>query len=368
MTGNQNRRIALFTTFLGGGGAEKNTVRLAHGFREAGWTVDLVLLRRGPRQYEAPDGVRVIDLQAPRIYAAVPRIRRYLRAARPDILLSGGAAVNVTAVLGWRLANSSAKAVIVERTSQVEAIQNSKDWRRRLLRYAMRATYPWANAIAAVSSTAADQLAQLLSLSRDSIHVIYNPVVSSDIEIKAEETIAHPWFCEYGIPVLVAAGRLTLQKDFTTLLYAFSLVRKERPIRLCILGEGEERTKLVNLISEFGLENDVALFGWTENPYKYMKRASLFVLSSRWEGLPTVLIEAMACGCPVISTDCPGGSAEILEYGKWGRLVPVGDPQGLACAILEELEDPNYPKARADHFSHDSSINKYISLLEELLK
>jgi len=356
--------VALFTTYLGSGGAERVTVNLAKGFRDYGLEVDLVLTRSGPRQYEIPSGVRLIDIGAPRIYAALPGIIRYLRRTKPDIVLSADAAVNVTVLLAWRLAHSRARIFVAEHTILTEAIRNSRDWRMKILPAFIRKTYPWADGIVAVSKGAANDLAKIAPTLKHKIRVIYNPVVSEELFVKAEQPLNHPWFCKGEPPVILAAGRLTPLKDFTTLIRAFALVRKERPARLMILGEGKDRAQLETLVKELGLEGDVALPGFVDNPYQYMKRAAVFVLSSRWEALPTVLIEAMACGCPVVSTNCPSGSAEILENGKWGRLVPVGDIEALADAIVKALEEPPPNTAeRIMEFSVDRAVQRYIRLL-----
>lgn len=362
------KHIALFTTFLGGGGAERVMVNLSKGFCDQGLEVDLVLTRSGPRQYEIPNGIHLVDIGAPRIYAALPGIIRYLRRAQPDIILSAGAAVNVTVLLAWRLALSQARIVVSEHTSQIEATKNARDWRQRALPAFIRTTYPWASAIVAVSKGAADDLVQIASVPRQKLHVIYNPVVSHELFVKSEEPVNHPWFGEGEPPVILGAGRLTAEKDFATLIRAFALVRKERPARLMILGEGKDRPKLEALVRELGLEEGVALPGFVDNPFKYMKRAAVFVLSSKWEGLSNVLVEALACGCPVVSTDCPSGPAEILENGKWGRLVPVQSPEALAEAILETLRRPIYGTERASDFSLQRAVNEYLKLLEKDVK
>jgi len=357
------RRLALFTTFLGSGGAERVTVNLAKGFRDHALKVDLVLTRFGPRQYEIPSGVRLIDIGAPRIYAALPGIIRYLRQAQPDIVLSAGAAVNVTVLLAWRLSGSRARIFVAEHSILTEATKNSRDWRVKLLPAFIRKTYPWADGIVAVSKGAADQLVKIAPILKHKIRVIYNPVVSEELSVKVKQPLNHPWFREGKPPVILAAGRLTSLKDFATLIRAFALVRKERPARLMILGEGKDRSQLEELARKLGVEKDVALPGFVDNPYKYMKWAAVFVLSSRWEALPTVLIEAMACGCPVVSTDCFSGPAEILENGKWGRLVPVQSPELLAKAILETLESPVYATERARYFSLERATQEYLRLL-----
>jgi len=357
------RRLALFTTFLGSGGAERVTANLARGFRDYGLQVDLVLTRSGPRQYEMPSGVRLIDIGAPRIYAALPGIIRYLRQAQPEIVLSADAAVNVTVLLAWRLACSRARVFVAEHSILTEATKNSRDWRMKILPVFIRKTYPWAEGIVAVSKGAANDLLKIANIPKHKVYVVYNPVISEELFIKAEQPLNHPWFRKGEPPVILSVGRLTTPKDFPTLIRAFALVRKERPARLMILGEGKDRAQLETLVRELRLEEDVALLGFVANPYQYMKRAAVFVLSSRWEALPTVLIEAMACGCPVVSTDCPSGPAEILENGKWGRLAPVQSPEPLAKAILETLEHPIYGTERAKQFSLERATQEYLRLL-----
>jgi glycosyltransferase involved in cell wall biosynthesis len=203
--------------------------------------------------------------------------------------------------------------------------------------------YPWADAIVAVSKGVADDLARVARLPRDRIKVIYNPVVTEALFRKAEEPLEHPWFLSGCPPVILGVGRLTAAKDFPTLIRAFARVRESQLARLLILGEGEKRDSLEKLVRELRLERDVSMPGFMDNPYAYMRKSSIFVLSSCWEGLPNVLIEAMACGCQVISTNCPSGPEEILRGGHYGKLVPVGDAEALAKAILANFDKPTGP-------------------------
>jgi glycosyltransferase involved in cell wall biosynthesis len=231
----------------------------------------------------------------------------------------------------------------------------------------VRAFYPKADKIICVSNGVAQELINKYHLPKSKIQVIYNPVVAQDMFKKAEEPLDHPWFQPGQPPIILGVGRLTAQKDFETLIKAFALVRNKTETRLMILGEGPERTKLEQFVKQLGLENDVSMPGFVDNPYKYMKRSSVFVLSSRWEGLPTVLVEALALGLPVVSTDCPSGPAEILENGKWGRLVPVGAPKALADAILAAMNDERGKGVeRAKEFSLDKIVNQYVALIKEL--
>jgi glycosyltransferase involved in cell wall biosynthesis len=214
----------------------------------------------------------------------------------------------------------------------------------------------------------ANDLAETTGIQRDKIKVVYNPVVSSELFSKSEEPLDHPWFSSGEPPVVLAVGRLTEAKDFPVLIRAFALVRKERPARLIILGEGAERPKLEALVRELGLNEDVIMPGFVDNPYKYMRNATVFVLSSAWEGFGVVLVEAMALGTAIVSTDCPNGPAEILEGGKWGDLVTVGDWRALASAILKRLEQPENERVkmateRAKEFRTESIVTDYFRYL-----
>jgi glycosyltransferase involved in cell wall biosynthesis len=194
---------------------------------------------------------------------------------------------------------------------------------------------------------------------------IYNPVVDTQLMVQSEGQALHPWLVAGGVPVVLAAGRLIAQKDFGTLIAAFARLRQERSVRLIIIGEGEERAALLVLARQLGVAQDVDLPGFMANPMAAMRAAQVFVLSSRFEGLPGVLIQAMACGTPVVSTDCPSGPREILQDGHWGRLVPVGDVTRMAEAIKATLEHLNPPdvRFRAEAFSTDQAVRAYADVL-----
>jgi glycosyltransferase involved in cell wall biosynthesis len=220
--------------------------------------------------------------------------------------------------------------------------------------------------VIAVSQGVAEDLARVLAPPRPPIVAIANPLPIAEIEEKARAPLAHPWLEPGAPPLLLAVGKLKLQKDYPTLLRAFARVRARRPARLLILGEGEQRRPLERLARELGVAQDVALPGFAENPWAWMARASLLALSSAWEGFSNVVAEALACGCPVVSTDCPSGPAEVLDHGAYGMLVPVGDDRALAEALLETLEKPRDPerlRARASTFSVDTAVDRYLEVL-----
>lgn len=230
----------------------------------------------------------------------------------------------------------------------------------------IRQTYPRADALVAVSEGAARELATLLSLPLARVRVIYNPIVSADTLARRCSAPLHPWFRSKKPPVILAAGRLHPSKDFPTLLQAFRHVRRQRDAKLVILGEGAERPRLQQLVVELGLDEDVALPGFVNDVYPYMQHCALFVSSSRWEGFSNVIVEALACGTQVVATDCPHGPAEILEHGRWGRLVSVADPGALASCITKALDEPPLDggRRRASTFSVESAVAKYLSVME----
>lgn len=229
----------------------------------------------------------------------------------------------------------------------------------------MRLFYPWADGVIAISQGVREDLLKIVRMPEEKVKVVYNPSITPEIFAKADEPLGHPWFGPGEPPVIPGVGRLTAQKDFPTLIRAFAMVPNKRSARLMILGEVENRHELDRLVGEMGLETDVEISGFLNNPYKYIKRAAVFVLSSRFEGLSNVLIEAMSLGTPVISTDCTSGPGEILEYGRRGLLVPVSDIEAMAKAIVVTLQGNRInPVNEFSAFVLDNVLNKYAEVLE----
>ena len=217
---------------------------------------------------------------------------------------------------------------------------------------------------------ASERLAAVVGVPHEIITTIYNPVVTRTLHDGMVEPPPHPWLLDGGAPVVLAVGRLEKPKDFPTLIKAFARLASRRPCRLIILGEGKERKKLEGLVQGLKLSDRVSLPGWVDNPFAYMSRASLFVVSSIYEGLSMVLVEALACGCPCASTDCPAGPAEILRDGKLGPLVAVGDEVGLAEAmdrVLDRPPDKRMLQRRAADFSVDTAASAYEVLIRTLV-
>lgn len=362
-----NRKIAMFLPNLGGGGAEKMRVHLARSFSQHGYSVDFVLAdASGPYVPLVPPSVRIVGLGARRVITSFPGLVRYLRQERPDVLLSGLTYANVVAVWARRFANVPTRLILSEHNNLSEATRGAEHFKARVIRSLVRACYSWADDLIAVSKGVATDLAASLDLGPEAIRVIYNPVLTPELLRMADEPVDHPWFMDDKVPVILSAGRLVPQKDFPTLIHAFAHVRKIIRARLMILGEGRERVRLEQLISQLGLSEDVSLEGFKSNPYAYMKRASVFVLSSAWEGFGNVLVEAMATGTPVVATDCRSGPSEILDGGRYGRLVEVGNARQLASAILATLEAPIPAcvlQERARDFCVERIAREYLKVL-----
>jgi glycosyltransferase involved in cell wall biosynthesis len=360
------RRIAIYLPSLRGGGAERSTVTLANGIAARGYTVDLVLASaEGPYLQDVSSSIRVVDLRSRRVVRSLPRLIGYLRAERPKAMLSVLNHANVIALVARRIAGTDTRLIVSERNTPNSFQWDTRFRRARLMPWLMRRTYPMADGIVCVSAGIANDIVSLIGAGPRA-QVIYNPVVTEELLARGRMPFDHPWLAPGQPPVVLAAGRLTPQKDFETLILAFAGLRAMRPARLVILGEGELRDELQALISRLGLTDDVSLPGFADNPFAWMRRSALFVLSSAWEGLPGVLIQAMASGLRVVSTDCPSGPAEILDNGKWGRLVPVGDPRALARAMAEALDDPAPPdvRIRAADFGVDRAVDAYLKALQ----
>jgi glycosyltransferase involved in cell wall biosynthesis len=367
---NNQIKIAMFLPNLTGGGAERVAVHLANGLADRGYAMEFVLGQAvGVNLAGVSPKVRIVDLRAAHITTVMLPLIRYLRRERPDVLFSHLDHVNVGALFARCLARVPTRVVPVLHTTNSVALANDRSLRVLILRMAMRWLYPWASKIVAVSRGAADDMIDMTGVREDMVRVIYNPVIMPHIRQMAEERPSHPWLAPGGPPLILAVGRLTEPKSFATLLRAMAILRKKRDCRLLILGEGEDRPQLERLIRELQLAEIVSLPGFVDNPYGYLANCSLFVLSSAWEALPTVLIEALALGAPVVSTNCRSGPAEILHDGKYGRLVPVGDSKALAEAMETTLVQGRspVPSEILQPYMADYAVEQYCQLIDEVL-
>lgn len=342
---------------------------LANAMSARGYFVDLVLgTAEGAYLKDASPKLRVIDLRCKRVLKALIPLARYLRQNRPKAMLSALNHANVIAIGANLLAGRKTRLVVSEHnTISVEA-GSARTLTARAVYFLTSKAYLHADSVVAVSKYAAEDLEHFLGPRAGSVRAIYNPFDLGLIAQQAASAPDHPWLAPGQPPLVIAIGRLTEQKDFPLLIRAFAQVRATRAARLLILGEGELRSKLSALIADVGLTDaDVQMPGFVSNPFSYLGQGSVFVLSSRWEGLPTVLIEAMACGTPVVSTDCPSGPREILEGGRWGRLVPPRDVEQLAQAIDSVLATPRHllpdVRTRAKDFDQHIAVEAYLDVL-----
>jgi len=331
------RPIALFAPSLSGGGAERVLLNLARGLRELGHEIDIVLVRaKGELLPQVPTNVSVIDLGAKRTITSLFSLARYLRRRRPAGLIAFLDHANVVAFWASILARERTPVVATIHGTWSRILREG-NYKTRILASVASHAYKRMDRVVAVSEAAAVDLANSFGLLRSTVRIIYNPVIVPELWHRAKESIDHPWFEKGQPPVIIAVGRLTKEKDFPTLIRAFSDVRTTRACRLLILGEGRERSALEELIRNLNLEGEVLMPGFVHNPYKYMHCSSLFVLSSSSEALPTVLIEALALGIPIISTDCESGPREILKNGTLGSLTKVGDVASMSARIHQSL-------------------------------
>lgn len=398
-------RIAVVLPSLEGGGAERSMLTLVKGFLGHGRQVDLVLCKaKGAYLSDIPAGANMIELQptsgvtsrwlaalgnpasfssllkpvllASKIAPEIARMRalqHYIERRRPDIILSALTYANLVAIWANYRTKSPVPVVVSERialSTYCSSPSNARKWRWRYLPALVRQSYPLADAVVAVSGHVADDLVSVIGLPTDLVTAIHNPVVDDALRHCAQQAPQHKWFAQDAVPVILAVGRLTEQKGFAALLHAFARVRAKRPAYLVILGEGKQRQALQRLALELGISADVDMPGFVTNPFQYMARASVFVLSSEYEGLPGVLIQALACGCPIVSTDCPGGSREILADGRYGALVSVGDADDMAQAVLAQLDNPpprDILLRRAEDFSVEHGVNNYLALLDTVV-
>lgn len=366
-----SRSIAILVPDLRGGGAERVAVNLANGFAQRGYAVDMVLLSAtGEFLADLRPEIRVVDFRVNRMRWAVLQLVRYLRQARPDALLACMWPLTVIAVWAHRLARVSTRVAVAEHTTWSRDEIASSAFGRWKVSTTMHHAFTQADGIVAVSQGAADDLARFANLDRSAITVIYNPVVGDDKPPGSAPLAPAGWWTGTHRRVL-AVGTLKSIKDYATLLVAFAQLRKLVDARLLILGEGECRSALEVQVRQLGLAGGVYMPGFVKDLTPYYHHADLHVLSSTGEGLPTVIIEALAAGTPVVSSDCPSGPNEILCNGQFGRLVPMGDAAALAVAMAESLSathDTAALKARAQDFSIDKAVDQYEAMLFPNLK
>jgi glycosyltransferase involved in cell wall biosynthesis len=361
--------VVIYVRALFNGGIDRVMLNLIEEFLR--WRLNVTLLVDfdniySPFRASLPAGLTYVSLEARGPFARFFRLRRYLLRANPRSMVSAGYFPNVFAILAKIMSGVRTRLVVTEHNSPSINRQSSRLWEaRRWFLTLARAFFPYADGIVAVSKGVAADLAQQLGLPAKRVECIYNPVVNAALYESAKEEVAHPWFNDQSVPVIMALGRLEPQKNFALLIRAFAELHRQTDCRLVIFGDGSERDMLQELILSLNLSEVVELHGFVKNPHPFTARASMLVLSSVWEGLSIVLIEALALGTPVVSTDCHFGPSEVLDGGKYGTLVPVGDQVGLTAAMLAVLQSKHHPQADEwiKQFSSEDSASRYLKLL-----
>lgn len=357
-------RIAIFVSTSGHSGVDRAMKHLVPELVGRGYHVDVLKVRRhGPDIRFSHPRLRVIDLGTRHTYSAVFAIARYLKANRPAVMLSDKDRVNRTALAARLLAGTATRLVFSSGTTISIDLDHRGAFERWLQRNSMGKLYPYADQVIVTCAGVADDMAAYTGLDRAKIRPVASPVVPDALLEQAFERPDHPWFEPGQPPVILGVGEICERKGFDILLQAFARLRKDQPCRLMILGKGGRREALLEMAAGLGVAEDFALPGYVDNPYAYMAHACLFAMTSRWEGLGFVLIEAMAVGTPVVSTDCPSGPSEILHGGQFGRLVAVDDVAALHGAIAETLQAPLPPatlKAAVRPYTVSAATDAYL--------
>lgn len=360
------RKVAIFAARPRAGGAERVALLLAGGIAGQGWAVDLVVVQ-GDARVQLPAGVALVDLNAGRARNAIRGLRRYVKRTRPDAVIAIAFEQDVTAALALFGMRRRPPLVLTVHAPVSWYLSLSRGVSRWLLSKILKTVFRMGDAVVAVSRGLAREI-DTLGWSAAPVHAIDNPVLPEDFEALSSEPVSHPWLIERTHQTILAVGRLSAVKNYPLLLKAFTRLREVLDARLIIVGDGECREEVEALVAGSPHRASIALLGAVANPYPLMRAADLLVLSSDFEGFGNVLVEAMAAGTPVVSTDCPFGPAEILEQGKWGRLAPVGDAAALAEAMREQLgtqRDLAVQRARA--FSVEAAAAAYSRLLLDLI-
>lgn len=361
------RSMALLLPDLRPGGAERISVNLLNELASRGYEVDCVLLQStGFLISKLQPEVRLVDLQVLRFRKLLPPLVRYLRTARPEVLLACMWPLTVLALVACFLARTNTRVVVAEHTAWSAASKMKRPLTRWALKASMRSLFPFAHGVVAVSQSAANDLAEIAGLPRSRVLCIYNPIVDSTTSVKVRLPDTPVAWAIGNHRRILAVGTLTARKDYPTLLHALARLRERIDTRLLILGEGDERPSIEALAQTLGIAAFVEMPGFVPETAPYFAHADLYVMSSLVEGLPTVIVEALEQGTPVVSTDCPSGPREILADGRYGALVAMKDPDALAAAMLKALQEPSNRAAliqRAQDFSIKRATDEYVKLL-----
>jgi len=375
-------KILFFNGSLIGGGAERVSVQILNHLDRLKYTLCLALFKKeGPYLSSLNKDVAVYELSGCRtgfkkIFYSRKPIRNLIRAIKPDLIVAHVMTTNIIVMLAVITLKNRPPIIICEHNNTYLTLQNVNSFfRATFLKFCVRICYRWASKIIAVSEGIKQSLVNNFGIDKDNIAVIHNPIDIKEIIDSLHMIKFYKMQKDKSKKHIVAMGRLTKQKAFSDLITAFGNVLNDIPARLTILGEGELRPELEKQISEANLEDHVDLPGFINNPWHIIKSADLFILSSHWEGFGNVIVEAMACGTAVIATDCNYGPSEIIEEGKEGLLVPVGDVVSMQKAIIYLLKDDlrreqivKAAKIKAQKFETVTVTKKYQTVFDQLIQ
>ncbi|MDG5821296.1 glycosyltransferase [Natronococcus sp. A-GB7] len=360
--------VGIFLPRLGVGGIEQVAVNLSNKLLEYGYKVDIVLINKsGELLEDIKRGVNIVNLNVDSDYKIPIELREYLVSKEPDLLYSMLTPLNIIAIMTNILSVGDTKNVVSEHNMMKSKVTNYKT---NACFQLSKILYPLADHIVTVSDGVSESVRNNTLARQESISKIYNPIDVDGIRRLSEERSGHPWIDNPSTRIIISGGRHETQKGFDTLIRSFSQTNLKKN-KLLLFGEGPETDNLKKLVSELDVSDSVDFLGYVDNPYAYINESDVFVLSSRHEGFGIVLVEALACGCPIVSTNCESGPSEILADGKYGQLVPVDDEQKMAKAIEQVLKSPSKSDTlskRASDFSVDNSANQYDKLFQRLLK
>lgn len=363
-------RLAIFLPSFGDGGVERMLVNLAGGLASRGLEVDfLTRCRKGAYLDGLDERVRLIETTYGGLFDVQPVLCRYLRESKPDFVLCGKDKAALSFLLARVLTGVGSRLVMRPGTNFSARLAELGVWSGLRKRWLIRATHRAAVAVVGNSADIVADIARVADLVPERVHLIRNPVITLSLARQAAVPIDHPWFVVGQPPVIMGVGRLGQVKGFDVLLEAFARVRRRRPCRLVILGEGRLRGELEAQAAKLGIKDDFDLPGFDANPYRYLARAALFVLSSRREGSPNALTEALALGTPVVAADCPSGPRELLKGGEIAPLVPVDDATALAVAIERTLDQPgdaNRRRVAVEEYTVETCAARYHELFQRL--
>ncbi len=362
-------RICIFITTFGDGGVERMLVNLARGLNHLGTTVDFIVKHaQVPYVDKLPESVNLIEFGTAKGRQRTRRLLAYLDENRPDVLISAKGKDDLVALHAKGRTRAPTRFFLRPGTAVSERLRaRNANWVKRWRTHRrMHWLYRRTDGVIAVSQGVAEEIIGATGVDPAKVKVVCNPNITPELYDLAAAPLEHPWFAQGADPVLLGIGGLRLQKDFPSLLRAFALVNRKRPARLMILGQGHQHDELIGLAKSLGVADRVELPGFVDNPYAYLSRAALFVLSSLWEGSPNVLTESLALGTPVVATDCRSGPNEITQQGKYGKLVAVGDVEALASAIVETLAQPpqaEWLKSAVQEYTMEKSAARYLEAL-----